>query len=205
MRLRRQVVCIIELKVEYCKNNHLNIKSQCFCCEYNEGKEDCSQCPLDWDVTKQCCTNNKSLYTRITNWTLTWQEQADLARQIANLPERKDEEKEDGEKKVREAIKMLRREIRECKEVMYFYANVSDSSMIRLQERKIELRQTAIEALEKQLVKKPIEIDDAYTPKIGEFRVAKCPNCRKEVSDRFDVCLECGQKLDWSEDRKVKE
>ena len=56
-----------------------------------------------------------------------------------------------------------------------------------------------IEALEKQLPKKPIEINDAYTPKIGEFRVAKCPNCGKEVSDRFDVCLECGQKLDWSE------
>lgn len=56
-----------------------------------------------------------------------------------------------------------------------------------------------IEALEKQLVKKSIEINDAYTPKIGEFRVAKCPNCRQEVSDRFDVCLECGQSIDWSE------
>lgn len=56
-----------------------------------------------------------------------------------------------------------------------------------------------IEALEKQLAKKPIEVNDAYTPKIGEFRVAKCPNCGHEVSDRFDVCLDCGQKLDWSE------
>lgn len=58
---------------------------------------------------------------------------------------------------------------------------------------------TAIEALEKQLPKKPIEANDAYTPKIGEFRVAKCPNCGKEVSDRFDACLECRQNLDWSE------
>lgn len=56
-----------------------------------------------------------------------------------------------------------------------------------------------IEALEKQLAKKPIEVNDAYTPKNGEFRVAKCPNCGHEVSDRFDVCLDCGQKLDWSE------
>ena len=56
-----------------------------------------------------------------------------------------------------------------------------------------------IEALEKQLSKKPIEINDAYTPKIGGFRVAKCPNCGKEVSDRFNVCLECRRKLDWSE------
>lgn len=56
-----------------------------------------------------------------------------------------------------------------------------------------------IKALEKQLPKKPIEVNDAYTHKIGEFRVAKCPNCGHEVSDRFDVCFECGQKLDWSE------
>ena len=57
---------------------------------------------------------------------------------------------------------------------------------------------TAIEALEKQLSKKPIEIKETYTSKIGEFRVAKCQNCGKEVSDRFNVCLECRQNLDWS-------
>lgn len=57
---------------------------------------------------------------------------------------------------------------------------------------------TAIEALEKQLPKIPNEVKDAYTPKIGEFRVGKCPNCEKEVSDRFNVCLDCGQNLDWS-------
>lgn len=62
-----------------------------------------------------------------------------------------------------------------------------------------ERLRTAIEALEKQLPKKPKKEKDAYTSKLGEFRLAKCPNCGKEVSDRFDVCLECGQKLDWSE------
>lgn len=61
-----------------------------------------------------------------------------------------------------------------------------------------EALDTAIEALEKQLPKKPIEIKETYTSKIGEFRVAKCPNCGKEVSDRFNVCLECRQNLDWS-------
>lgn len=86
------------------------------------------------------------------------------------------------EKKVREAIEIIK-------------SNYPTSGYYML----CEALDTAIEALEKQLAKKPIEIDDAYTPKIGEFRVAKCPNCRKEVSDRFDVCLECGQKLDWSE------
>lgn len=56
---------------------------------------------------------------------------------------------------------------------------------------------TAIEALEKQLPKKPNEVKDVYTSKIGEFRVGKCPNCVNKVSDRFDLCLECRQKLDW--------
>ena len=46
--------------------------------------------------------------------------------------------------------------------------------------------------------KQPNEVKDTYTAKLGEFRVAKCPNCGKEVSDRFDVCLECRQNLDWS-------
>lgn len=55
----------------------------------------------------------------------------------------------------------------------------------------------AIEALEKQLPKKPNEVKDVYTSKIGEFRVGKCPNCVNKVSDRFDLCLECRQKLDW--------
>lgn len=103
------------------------------------------------------------------------------------------------EKKVREAIKALKITIDIGEQKIEYnktFEHKNDNEPI---EKSIEHAKTAIEALEKQLAKKPIEIDDAYTPKIGEFRVAKCPNCRKEVSDRFDVCLECGQKLDWSE------
>lgn len=104
-----------------------------------------------------------------------------------------------NEKKVREAIKALKITIDIGEQKIEYnktFEHKNDNEPI---EKSIEHAKTAIEALEKQLAKKPIEIDDAYTPKIGEFRVAKCPNCRKEVSDRFDVCLECGQKLDWSE------
>ena len=90
------------------------------------------------------------------------------------------------EKKVREAIEALK--IINLKRVHPFY----DWEEMR------EIRDIAIEALEKQLPKKPIEIKETYTSKIGEFRVAKCPNCGKEVSDRFNVCLECRQNLDWS-------
>lgn len=90
------------------------------------------------------------------------------------------------EKKVREAIEALK--IINLKRVHPFY----DWEEMR------EIRDIAIEALEKQLPKKSIEIKETYTSKIGEFRVAKCPNCGKEVSDRFNVCLECRQNLDWS-------
>lgn len=85
------------------------------------------------------------------------------------------------EKKVREAIETIK-------------SNYPTSGYYML----CEALDTAIEALEKQLSKKLIEIKETYTSKIGEFRVAKCPNCGKEVSDRFNVCLECRQNLDWS-------
>lgn len=92
------------------------------------------------------------------------------------------------EKKVREAIEIMRNERPGCGE-----------KIIYTESEKCESYDIAIEALEKQLPKKPIEIKETYTSKIGEFRVAKCPNCGKEVSDRFNVCLECRQNLDWRE------
>ena len=90
-----------------------------------------------------------------------------------------------NEKKVREAIETIK-------------SNYPTSGYYML----CEALDIAIEALEKQLSKKPIEIKETYTSKIGEFRVAKCPNCGKEVSDRFDVCLDFRQNLDWSEENE---
>lgn len=98
------------------------------------------------------------------------------------------------EKKVREAIAWMENERKIHKYGTYISPSIP-KEQIDIIGKYYDL---AIEALEKQLVKKPIEINDAYTPKIGEFRVAKCPNCGHEVSDRFDVCLDCGQNLDWS-------
>ena len=97
------------------------------------------------------------------------------------------------EKKVREAIYCMKASIGEtmCEECVNYYK--CDPT------KADDMMRTAIEALEKQLAKNPIEVNDAYTPKVGEFRMAKCPNCGKEVSDRFDVCLDCRQNLDWSE------
>ena len=52
----------------------------------------------------------------------------------------------------------------------------------------------AIKALEKQIPKKPIEID-AW----GEYY--KCPICEKYAVDnlgcKYKFCRECGQKFDW--------
>ena len=62
---------------------------------------------------------------------------------------------------------------------------------------------TAIEALEKQLPKKPTYEGDGYAPD-GTFIWDEwlCPNCgsRYEVDyDDYSYCPNCGQRLDWSE------
>ncbi len=95
-------------------------------------------------------------------------------------------------KKVREAIEAFQGQVDWLK-------RIDDKGCEEARRCCIEYFETAIEALEKQLPKNPKKEKDAYTSKLGGFRLAKCPNCGKEVSDRFDVCLECGQKLDWSE------
>ena len=100
------------------------------------------------------------------------------------------------EKKVREAIEFLQIQIYKLEE-QKDWDEYGQPLYNETLDETIEYYDLAVAALEKQLPKKPIEVSDAYTPKIGEFRVAKCPNCGKEVSDRFDVCLECGQKNAW--------
>ena len=50
--------------------------------------------------------------------------------------------------------------------------------------------ETAIEALEKQIPKKPKDDGWLY-----------CPICGRDVlMDRFDYCPDCGQALDWSDE-----
>lgn len=62
----------------------------------------------------------------------------------------------------------------------------------------IEVWETAISALEKQIPKKPIE-DDYYD------EPAVCPNCGGNIINiadndyHFQHCHYCGQALDWSD------
>lgn len=50
----------------------------------------------------------------------------------------------------------------------------------------------ALAALEKQIAKKPIPIGSEFDPLI-------CPDCEASL-DIVDYCIECGQKIDWSDE-----
>ncbi len=77
------------------------------------------------------------------------------------------------EKKVREAIELLKEEIHVLEELE------SHIDIIEKQKKKhIGLYNTAIEALEKQLPKKPIEANDAYTPKQSKHWKSSCRRSR---------------------------
>ena len=54
--------------------------------------------------------------------------------------------------------------------------------------------ETAIEALEKQIPKSPLDITMEYNGDYG-----KCPCCGTPVSDFYEkrMCRNCGQRLDW--------
>ena len=54
---------------------------------------------------------------------------------------------------------------------------------------------TAINALEKQIPKKPIE-KFAFSDDIG---AGLCPFCNEGVNEEMNFCSYCGQALDWKE------
>lgn len=60
----------------------------------------------------------------------------------------------------------------------------------------LEICKTAKSAIEKQIPKKPLDIEKDYDGDYG-----KCPNCEKMLLDFEDYkyCKHCGQALDWSD------
>lgn len=80
----------------------------------------------------------------------------------------------------KEALEILQEEHDYCQEPFYVIAAL----------------QMAIKALEKQIPKKPFNIEGDYTASYGN-----CPNCENIVCDNEDYkyCNECGQSLDWSD------
>ncbi len=98
------------------------------------------------------------------------------------------------EKKVREVIEALK--IINLKRVHPFY----DWEEMR------EVRDVAIEALEKQLPKKAKE-NEIRGGWLGKQKHYTCPNCgncllTKMMNERQNTsyCWDCGQRLDWSEE-----
>ena len=104
---REKIVCKEEYLEEYFPNE--DICYDCFCCEYGKQKTNseenieenirCKFCPLDWGSdcsTAQCMdksyyndnSNLFALLAKISNW----KEAAELAKQIAELRERKEVE-----------------------------------------------------------------------------------------------------------------
>ena len=110
------------------------------------------------------------------------------------------------EKKVREAIAKEKETIKTLEDAV---VSGKTGSLRRWAKDTIENSTIIIEALEKQLPKKPNLEGDGYAPN-GTFVYDTwiCPSCEGyyEVDyDDYVYCPQCGQKLDWSEDRKVKE
>lgn len=57
----------------------------------------------------------------------------------------------------------------------------------------------AIDALEKQIPKKPIHITrNEHSTRIIGYG---CPNCHKDVIGSGFHCWNCGQEIDWSDER----
>lgn len=88
----RHIVNIEESKEIFCRIHGFNVMFNCFLCDYDENL--CVDCPVMWgdSVKDKCCrlhNGELGLFHRV-RIADSWQEQAELARQIANLPERTD-------------------------------------------------------------------------------------------------------------------
>lgn len=102
------------------------------------------------------------------------------------------------EKKVREAIGRLQVEINAKREMIKHnkaFFQKQDNSYL---ESDIEVYCTAIEALEKQIPKKPNDISSVFDNNEYFGDIGKCPCCNAVVDDGIMVC-DCGQKIKWSE------
>ena len=104
---------VIDLKEAYCKENNYSLIHDCFCCEYAKSayreydKNNCLYCPILWgsenhsnNLISHYCEPKGSLNSNMLSWykayklssARQYKEASEIARQIANLPERPDDE-----------------------------------------------------------------------------------------------------------------
>ena len=102
------------------------------------------------------------------------------------------------EKKVREAIELIKSKIRILEKLENYGSAIEERK-----KKHIGLYNTAIEALEKQLPKR-VDFEEDVT----EGMCVQCPSCGSflgyqvdclDENYQFDYCQGCGQELDWSE------
>lgn len=69
-----------------------------------------------------------------------------------------------------------------------------------LEEPRYIYQKLAIQALEKQIPMKPLEIKERHNFS-GDviYKDGYCPDCKNEITSSYRFCTLCGQKLDWSD------
>lgn len=86
-----------DLEKTYLEDKYKDVECDRFCCEYDDyhGDYDCDSCPLDWGSESRTCSNG--LYSKLCKSTqiegFDYKKAEKLARKIANLPERKNDDK----------------------------------------------------------------------------------------------------------------
>lgn len=58
------------------------------------------------------------------------------------------------------------------------------------------VRELAIEALEKQIPKKPVDYEECG---VERYKTGRCSCCGEFVIQHYKHCPKCGQIIDWSE------
>lgn len=83
----KSVLRISVLKMDWCISHNIYPLGACFACEYC-GNRDCEVgCPFNWAPGEEFTRCGNGLYKKC-KMANTWQEQYELAREIANLPVR---------------------------------------------------------------------------------------------------------------------
>ena len=96
------------------------------------------------------------------------------------------------EKKVREAIKHFKH----LKDVLENYLKIPNveenlGAEIIFIKKDIEVYETVVETLEKQLPKKPIVVSNSL------YNKYQCPRCNDYICNGEPICLKCKQPIDW--------
>lgn len=94
--------------------------------------------------------------------------------------------------------------IEKLKNMRLFMQIEDENNDCKFTEDDYKANEMAIQALEKQIAKKPTYEGDGYAPDgtlIYDTWICCCCDKRYEVDyDDYDYCPNCGQKLDWSDE-----